>query len=360
MPSVLPPLSHNFSTDTAPTPPHYNRKILFMIILMVAALSFFYEVFLDTPFYEGEKTVVIFQGTGANQIGTLLKENGVIRSRLFFLFVAGVEGNSNKLKAGTYKFPPMPLTRIITALAKGGEELTITVPEGWNNDEIGTMLEKKGLTAKKQFRMLAEAGGLFVDSFPVLRDKPLRAGLEGYLFPDTYRILAGTKPEDIIRTMLENFSKKMTSELQNAVEGQKKTIFEIITMASLIEKEVVSDEDRRIVSGILWKRIDWGIPLQVDASVIYSKARLSGFSASEDSRTPRITQRETLIDSPYNTYRNHGLPPGPIVNPGISAILAAIFPKESPYIYYLSTPDGRTIFSSTLEEHNEAKRKYLK
>ena len=150
--------------------------------------------------------------------------------------------------------------------------------------------------------------------------------------------------------MLDNFDKKVTSDIRREIERQKKTLFEIITMASLIEKEVRTEEDRSVVSGILWKRLSIGMALQVDATIVYITGK----------NTTRISSEETKINSPYNTYRRPGLPPGPIANPGLSAIHAAIYPKESPYLYYLSTPDGNTIFSRTLEEHNKAKSRYLR
>jgi len=150
--------------------------------------------------------------------------------------------------------------------------------------------------------------------------------------------------------MLANFDEKITPDLRKEITKQKKTIFEIITMASLIEKEVAMDEDRAIVSGILWKRIKLGIPLQVDATITYITGK----------NNTKISLNDTKINSPYNTYKYRGLPPGPIANPGIAAIRAAIFPKSSPYLFYLSAPDGRTIFSKTLEEHNTAKTRYLR
>ena len=150
--------------------------------------------------------------------------------------------------------------------------------------------------------------------------------------------------------MQDNFDKKITPELREEIQQQGKTIFEIVTMASLIEKEVREKEEKEIVSGILWKRLENKIPLQVDATITYITGK----------KTTKISKEETQIDSPYNTYKYLGLPPGPICNPGIDSIEAAIYPKSSEYWYYLSTAEGKVIFSKTLEEHNLAKAKYLK
>jgi UPF0755 protein len=173
--------------------------------------------------------------------------------------------------------------------------------------------------------------------------------LEGFLFPDTYQISYSAGEKDIIRMMLANFDKKLTKDLREEIVRQNKTIFEIVTMASLLEKEVRTAEDKKLVAGVLWKRLKNRIPLQVDAAVSYITGK----------KTVKITKEDTQIDSPYNTYKYLGLPLGPISNPGLESIKASIYPKESRYWYYLSTPEGQTIFSRTLEEHNIAKAKYL-
>jgi len=172
--------------------------------------------------------------------------------------------------------------------------------------------------------------------------------LEGFLFPDTYYLPVDVTPEKVVEIMTTNFDKKM-APFKEEIEGQGKTIFEIVIMASLLEKEVKTFEDKELVSGILWKRLKNNIPLQVDATISYITGK----------QTTRISREETQIDSPYNTYKYLGLPIGPICNPGIDSIKAAIYPKNSQYWYYLSTSEGKTIFSETLEEHNLAKAKYL-
>ncbi len=168
--------------------------------------------------------------------------------------------------------------------------------------------------------------------------------LEGYLFPDTYAVAAGAQMDDILKLFLANFKKKAVEEI-----GEE-DIFETITIASLIEKEVISYEDKRLVSGIMRNRLKIGMPLQIDATITYLTGR----------RSVNIPILETRIKSPYNTYVNTGLPIGPISNPGIDSIRAAMDPKENDYFYYLSKPTGETVFSRTLEEHNYAKNKYLR
>ncbi|PJA83305.1 MAG: endolytic transglycosylase MltG, partial [Candidatus Nealsonbacteria bacterium CG_4_9_14_3_um_filter_37_29] len=173
--------------------------------------------------------------------------------------------------------------------------------------------------------------------------------LEGFLFPDTYQFPPRVSGAEVVKKMRDNFDKKFTP-YRNEVSGAGLTPFEIITMASLLEKEVKTKEDKELVSGILWKRLENKIPLQIDATITYITGQ----------KTTKISKEETQIDSPYNTYKYLGLPKGPICNPGLESILAAIYPKDSDYWYYLSTPEGETTFSKTLEEHNYAKSKYLR
>jgi UPF0755 protein len=189
---------------------------------------------------------------------------------------------------------------------------------------------------------------LFSEEFDFIKEKP-SSYLEGYLFPDTYEIDKNLNLEDIIFRMLYNFEDKVDFSLREEIKAQDKNLFEIMIMASLLEKEVSDSEDKKIVSGILWKRLEEGMALQVDATIIYLTGK----------KTTRVSLSDTKIDSPYNTYKYRGLPPAPITNPGLDSILAAIYPEDSSFWFYLSTPQGETIFSETLEEHNIAKNKYL-
>ena len=192
-------------------------------------------------------------------------------------------------------------------------EVAVTIPEGLNAGQIGEILERAGLFPQSEFIKAAEKEG-------------------GFLFPDTYRFYKTSEPEQVVARMRENFNKKITPEILAEINlpagGQNKTLRDIIIMASLLEEEVQSTEDRKLVAGILWKRLKLGMGLQVDSAP--------------------------------DTYRYRGLPPGPISNPGMDAILAAVYPKPSPYLYYLSGKDGKTHYAKTLEEHAFNKYKYLK
>lgn len=350
------------------------KKFLFFLILIIGFSSLLYYSFIAIylpkhPLSYEARIINIEKGQGSKEIAANLKKEGLIRSEIIFRFYVLTIGVANKLQAGTYSFTTaMNVPQIVKKLVRGDVlKEKITIIEGWNLRDIGSYFEEKGLFKAKEVwelagfpatdysieNNLAKSGVKpkdFSEEFSFLSDKPKNFGLEGYLFPDTYEINKGENLEDSIRKILANFDRKLSSDLREEIEGQGKTIFETITMASLIEKEVRSLEDKKIVSGILWKRLKNGMPLQVDATISYITGK----------NTTRISIEETRIDSPYNTYKYKGLPLGPISNPGIESILAALEPVASAFWYYLSTPEGETIFSKTLKEHNLAKETYLK
>lgn len=338
-------------------------------ILAIAAgigiLGMLNEIHYPHPSFEGRKRIAIPQGAGSRVIGAHLKTEGIVRSKWAFVTYVFLQNRASDLKPGEYTFfSDMNIPEIANDLIRGGAtEILLTVPEGWTSADIAKKLESEKVATLQEFlnatgypntdyridQKLPQPENL-ADTFSFLADKPWYVGLEGYLFPDTYRIFRDSTPEEIIEKILENMDKKLTPDLREEIARQKKSVFAIITIASLIEKEVRTDEDRAVVSGILWKRLERNMPLQIDATINY----ITG------GKNPSATREDTKINSPYNTYLYAGLPLGPIANPGLSAIQAAIYPKKSPYLFYLSTPEGKTIFSRILEEHNAAKKKYLK
>lgn len=342
----------------------FSRKtvIFFCAAAVLGATVLAYEILLPHASFDGSRTVAISRGLGSRKIGALLKREGVIRSKWVFVTYVSLRGIASSLKPGTYTFGNEPIWMLADMLVAGGmQEKEITVPEGWAVADIAALLAREGVGSADALQALVSPAGAasFSERFIFLGDKPASAGLEGYLFPDTYRLPEDATPEDAVVRMLENFDRRVDTRLREEVVGQGKALFDIVTMASLIEKEVISEEDRALVSGILWKRLAAHMPLQVDATVVYAKMQMAN-GKWQIARNGKVSIEDTRINSPYNTYRYRGLPPGPISNPGLSAIRAAVYPKQSPYLYYLSAPDGRTIFSRTLPEHNAAKQKYLR
>jgi len=302
-----------------------KKFFLILIILIFLSVSFILdEIYLPKSFkLEKEKLFLVKPGQNLFQVSENLEKEGLIKNKFFFDFYIFIKRVQRKLQAGEYSLSSSEsINRIAEKIISGDIAKTVvTIPEGWTQKQIE---EKIGLKLPGE-------------------------NLEGFLFPDTYQFPIGVSGEEVVKKMRDNFDKKLTTDLREEIQKQGKTIFEIVTMASLIEKEVREKEDKEIISGILWKRLKNNIPLQVDATISYITGK----------QTTKISREETQIDSPYNTYKYLGLPIGPICNPGIDSIKAAIYPKNSQYWYYLSTPEGKTIFSKTLEEHNLAKAKYL-
>lgn len=276
------------------------------------------------------------EGSSVLQVGEKLKEDNVIRSRTIFVVLAKMMGLEKEIKSGDYFFEkPMSIAEIIKRLGSGDfglKQIKVTIPEGAALKDIARIFENFENFDENEFYLFAKD-----------------PSLEGYLFPDTYFVSPAIDASGVIKIMKTNFEKKI-SDFEEKIKESKHNLNEIIIMASLIEKEVSSLEDKKIVSDILWKRLEIGMPLQVDAVFLY----LLGKKSSE------LTADDLKIDSPYNTYLYRGLPPTPICNPGLEAIEAAIYPADSLYLYYLSGKDGGTYFAKTFEEHKINKSKYLK
>jgi UPF0755 protein len=319
------------------------------IIGVIFLLVFFYicfEVYIPVnPGSDETVTFTVQKGWSDDQIAYSLQKLGIIRSSYFFKFYAVLSLKHSSLQAGDYSLSPkMSAYDIVNKITYGDViKNKIVILEGWDINDIGKYLDSKGVCSQDYFVSLTEKD--YSGDFDFLQDKPKDAGLEGYLFPDSYEISKGESCEDILNAMLANFGKKLTPPLRAEITSQKKSIFDIVTVASLLEKEVKTLDDKKIVSGILWKRMATGMPLQLDSTIIY----ITG--------NPNISAKDKAIDSPYNTYKYYGLPKGPISNPGMDSITAAIYPTQTNYWYYLT--DGKTIFSETLDQHNAAKAKYL-
>ncbi|HEY4497565.1 MAG TPA: endolytic transglycosylase MltG [Candidatus Paceibacterota bacterium] len=283
------------------------------------------------PSFEGIKVVTIRQGESAHEVATAFLREGLIRQRFDFLLYLKLAGKDKKIKPGNYSFrESISVLDIVEHITSGAAERTIRIQEGWTNFAIAVYLEREGVVLKEDFIKAA-------------------SGTEGYLFPDTYRIFQNTSAETLIDLFEKTFNQKI-EPLRADIERQNRSLHEIVIMASLIEKESSGEEDRAIISGILWKRLGTKIPLQVDATLSY----LTGKASNE------LTEADLAIDSKYNTYKYAGLPHGPIGNPGLSSMRAALYPQSSPYLFYLHGSDGKAYYAQTFDEHVANKIKYLK
>jgi len=301
-----------------------------------------------------EQTFEIKEGEGVNPIASNLQKQGIVSHRLWFEFYIWSKDKEKNIIAGTYILRPnMTNPEIVDNITSGKaqkKDQNITIIEGWTNKKIGENLASKGILSKEEFIQEASALEKYRPYYTFLQEVPKEETLEGYLFPDTYNVIKGkTTAGQLVNRMLNNFNKKLTDTLKADIKKSGRDLHDVIKMASIIEKEVPTDNDRKIVSGIFWDRVENNYPLESCATISY----ILGVNKKQ------YTFEDTRIDSPYNTYINKGLTPGPIGNPGISAIKAAIYPQKTDYAYFQSSPqNGETVFSRTLEEHNRNKDEY--
>lgn len=334
----------------------------FLIFAAFAALSFVY-VFVQNkiaePFSEipAERIFLIEKGEGVKAVSSRLEKQKLIGGGFYFEFYVWEKGLAKKLQAGEYILSPTLSVSQIAEIFVSGQtapaDVEITFPEGFTVKNIAEKLESKNLISAEKFSVglgiLFSEMKLkydFLGGVSFLPERPF----EGFLFPDTYKFGKNGEIKEILEKFLDNFNAKLAPESRQEISRQNKTIGQIITMASILEKEVRTEKDMEIVSGVLWKRIESEMPLQVDASIVYVTGKKTG----------EITYDDLKISSPFNTYLNKGLPPYPISNPGEQAIRAAIYPEQSDYWYYLSKPDGTTVFSKNYSEHQRAKNLYLR
>jgi UPF0755 protein len=292
------------------------------------------------------KQVVNFEitkGEGNAEIASKLEEQGLISDKLYFYYYVRANKLINKIMPGEYELSGnMTIPEIAQNITSQQEKyVKITFPEGWNSKQMAERLKENGLNGDG-FLAIVKDPQNFKKRYSYLQDPKIKT-LEGYLFPDTYFFKPDITAENIVGRMLDNFDGKLDSAMRADIAKQNKSIGDIVIMASVVEAEVTSTSDRSVVSGIFWKRIGIDMPIQSDATLTY---------AMDDGKS-RHSYLETRVESPFNTYINKGLPPTPINSPSLEAIEAAIYPKVSDYLYFLSDPKtGTTYFAKTLDEQN--------
>lgn len=286
------------------------------------------------------------QGENVFSVADRLKATGLISSKYVFLWHIAQERKVHSLVSGVYSLSGNLTISEISLLITEGKtipsDVRITFPEGWNSKKMAERLTMNGLPGADFLALVQKPSSELKQRFDFLSGVPKDTSLEGFLFPDTYFFDPKTSADVIVEKMLLNFSKKFDATLRTATESQKRSLYETVTLASIVENEVRSDVDRKMVADIFSRRLAIGQPLQSCATLQY----ILGVDRVQ------YSYAETQIPSPYNTYINKGLPPGPIGNPGIVSLRATLFPQNNPYFYFLSDPNtGETIFSITYEEH---------
>ncbi|WP_315970565.1 endolytic transglycosylase MltG [Paenibacillus sp. PAMC21692] len=300
------------------------------------------------------KQVAISRGMSANSVADTLEENGIIKNSFVFGYYLQLKDEGSRFQAGLYEMSPgMDNAAIIAKLNAGDtiaeETIRFTIPEGYTVLQIADKLAADGLINKEKFLDVAENGRSWANAESaqaIPDDDKLHKRLEGYLFPETYELKKDSTEEQIITRMLQETDRKLSAlpeDWQDAMEASGRTLHEIMTIASLIEREVVVDEERALVSSVIYNRLAKPMRLQIDAAVQYAL----------DEPKERLLTKDLEIDSPYNTYKNDGLPPGPIASPSLASIEAAIYPAQSDYLFYVTKKDGSQshLFAKTYNEH---------
>lgn len=322
----------------------FRRGLFLLIVLCVVAagaMAGYLGWDWNAPYKKapGRVTVTIAKGMKAGQVLEMMSEKGLVRSRLSFKLAFAVFGRPRKIMAGTYSFdaPVSPLD-IIDKLNKGEIVLTkVTIPEGLRDSEVARILADAGLGRERAFRRA-------MDDASLIRSlDPKAVSLEGYLFPETYLVDPGLDERSIVRVLVDGFLEWWTRT--GKTSGTTLSPREVVTLASLVEKETGSPKERGLIAGVFLNRLRLGMPLQTDPTVIFAEIEGGDYKGY-------LTRRDLDYPSPYNTYLHAGLPPGPICNPGQASLDAVLHPTPSSYLYFVSRNDGTHAFSKTLAEHN--------
>ncbi len=326
----------------------FRRAIPFLLALVLTSVGI--RTYLQSAPPPGgmapavPTVVYIKPKTGVQDIALILREAGVIRSTWAFLALAYVQGSLKRLQSGEYEFNTgMTLLEILQKL-EAGRVVThqVTIPEGFTAEDIAKLLATERLADADRFLALVQDGG-------VAARLHVPAGrLEGYLFPDTYRLTRGMSEEEILRLMVSRFQQAVPEDFEAQAARLKMDTHQIVTLASLIEKEAQLDSERPLISAVFHNRLRQRMPLQSDPTAVYMVPRTQR----------RITASDLQRRTPYNTYLLPGLPPGPIANPGLSSIRAALHPASVSYLYFVAKNDGSHQFSRSLDQHQQAVRLY--
>jgi peptidoglycan lytic transglycosylase G len=327
----------------------FGLFVLLILVASAAAAAWFY-LGVNRPFkgYDAPETFVeIPQGAGSVAIAKRLADAGVVSDVASFRFSLWISGQGRRLQAGEYRFDhPMSAREVADKIARGDVYVRpITFPEGLTIKQMAAIYESKGFGAAKEFLTAAKNAALVSAVDPDAKD------LEGYLFPDTYKMPRRSTAEQLVARMVKSFMVALTPELIDAAEARQLTVRQFVTLASIVEKETGNTDERPLVAAVYANRLRIGMALQCDPTVIYALDRLGRYDGN-------LTRDDLQFDSRYNTYRYPGLPPGPIASPGRASLEAAARPAEADYLYFVSRNDGSHAFAATLDEHNRNVEKY--
>ncbi|HEY8345320.1 MAG TPA: endolytic transglycosylase MltG [Bacillota bacterium] len=347
----------NFTKVWGPVVKGRSRLVLFLEPLLILAFIFFTGqlawVFFGVQAHNLPEEKVLLNiplGSSLTQVARLLEEKGLINNSRSFIWYVYLFGKQNRIKAGHYLLNPrLSFAELLYELEKGRPIIhRVTIPEGLRADEITELLARKGLIDPKVFTDLLKDQEFLASILP---PELVGGSGEGFLFPDTYEFIEGMTEKEVLATLLRRFRQvwsELTADRDGQIfeEGLGLSSYKSVILASIVEAEAKVESDRPIIAGVFINRIRKRYPLQSCATVQYALGE----------RKPRLLYKDLEIDSPYNTYKNYGLPPGPICNPGRASLAAAIKPMETNYLYFVAKPDGSHIFSRSYREHLKAQR----
>ena len=323
--------------------------LLIGVIFFIAAFIWWNKAIEAPSTQTEEKRILIKKGASAESIGKQLQSQGVIQSAFAFKLYTQMNNLTKSIPPGEFSVPKnLTLAEVIEVLQKGPQELWVTIPEGFRREEIANeFIQTLGLT------------GTEADTFRV-QFLSQSTNLEGYLFPDTYLFPKDTTADKVVQRLNSTFESKLESELRPLLSSSQLSLEEAVILASLIEREALSIEERPDIASVLINRLNEPMRLQVDATIQYAIGSKQCRNSLDCDwwQTPTAADRE--FSSPYNTYVVDGLPPAPIANPGIASLKAALNPSNTDYFYYIHDPDGQVHFGRTLTEHNQNVQTYLR
>ncbi len=319
--------------------------VLAIVGVVAAGLWFRHEVSSERSYPKGSVRVVVPRGATGHDVARLLAKNGVIASQLTFELLARLHREQSAMKAGEFKFEPhRTQEEVLRALVDGGAQIAVwvTIPEGFTAKEIARVLADRGLGNEAAFARIFAHESIDVAGAHT-------STLEGYLFPDSYLVPTDADPPHVVKIFTDAFRLRLPRDARARARSLGLTVPQVVTLASLVEREAKVDAERPLMAGVYYNRLRLHMPLEVDATIEYTFPH----------HKTVITYADLAIDSPYNTYKYAGLPPTPIANPGGPSLEAAFHPKASSYLYYVYAGNGRSAFARTLAEHNANVARYL-
>ncbi len=317
-------------------------------LVLIGTVAVYGHRAMGVPIQQTEvhRVVEIPEGASFKEAANLLAQKGLIRSPFWFRLLGKMQDAERKIKPGEYDLhTAMRPVEILNQLVSGRViQYGVTIQEGLTARQIGRVLDEAGMAKEADVARLV-ADPAFIRSLGIEAKT-----LEGYLYPDTYYFPKRTKAEDVVKAMVNHLRQVYTPEMRERSEALRMTEVQVLTLASIIEKETGQDAERPLVSAVFHNRLRRGLPLQSDPTVIYGIPNFNG----------NLTRADLARRTPFNTYRIKKLPPGPIANPGVKSIQAALNPAPVKYLYFVSKNDGTHQFSATIQEHNRAVEKYQK